>query len=412
MVALFASLLLHTTLAADCDYPPQPADGRVSSAWWSQYSSWCSACGGTPYQDNTGGGCRPGPNWGGRKSGGSSSRSGAASVPTPRGPDPAQQVMTEVLKLGINELFRQPTPEEQAASRQRAAEAEQRRLAVELERLRLAKEKSDRMDAEADTLLGLAAAPVPARTSDEDLLMERPPPPPEPFDCKGSTELAERLREQGLRRLDINIGKTQQLIRQAEEGKAQADREAVQMAAEVAAGKLADSMMEFAKNQETLKAMERQLQGLRRRTSVYSADHERLAHWVESGVTGGNGVLDIYEKVKAAKAFNFSDPANGPMKEQFVFALSQFNSGFMADTGAWELAGEHLSATLGPTGPVMFKTAVLGIKVAANRGSKMIAEGDLNEQKYHLGNMMKIRAELAHKIKVLEREVGAQCKSG
>jgi hypothetical protein len=271
------------------------------------------------------------------------------------------------------------------------------------------------MDAEANAILLLAAAPS-AGASDEELLKESPPTPPPapaaPFDCKGSAELAERLKEEGLRRLDINIGKTRALIRQAEEGKAEADREAVKMAAEVVAGKLADSMKDFARNQETLKAMEKQLQGLRARTSVFSADHEKLSHWVESGVTGGNGVLDAYEKIKAAKAFNFDDPANGPMRDQLMSALSQFNSGFMADTGAWELAGEHLSATLGPAGPVMFKSAVLGIKVAANRGSKMIAESDLNEQKYHLGNMMKARAELAHKIKVLERQVASHCKSG
>ncbi|MBZ5702669.1 MAG: hypothetical protein LAN84_12585 [Acidobacteriia bacterium] len=50
--------------------PPEPADGRVSGAWWSQYAAWCRANGGSTWQNSSGGGCTPGPNW---KCGGSSS---------------------------------------------------------------------------------------------------------------------------------------------------------------------------------------------------------------------------------------------------------------------------------------------------------------------------------------------------
>lgn len=414
LLTLFEFQLINPSFAMDCNNSPQPSGGRVSGAWWSQYSSWCSSCGGTPYQDSSGGGCRPGSNWGGRSSSsGSSTRSaspsagsyGSGALP------PSQQIMLDVMKGGIDQMFRQPSPEETAAKRQQEWAAEQARIAAEMERQRLIKEKNDKMDAEANKTLSLVSAEVAANTSDEDLLKEAPDPTPvpEPFNCKEKQELAHRLETEGLKRMDIHMGKTRKLIKQAEEGSTAADKEAAGIAGDLVAGKLADKMKDFMKSQETLKAMEKQLQQLRTRTSVSSADHEKLAHWIEEGVNGGNGVIDAYEKIKAAKAFNFSDPKNGPRKAQILKALEEFNSGFMADTGAWELAGEHLSKTLGPVGPVAFKTAVLGIKVAVNRGNKMISENDLNEQKYHLGNMMKTRSEMVQKIKNLKVEIKNKC---
>jgi len=416
LLALF--LAFTSAFAVDCNNPPVPTGGRISGAWWSQYSSWCTACGGTPYQDNTGGGCRPGPNWGGNK--------GAAAGGTPGGApldSHIQQAVsagvsgqisagdaTALVGMGIlgNALLAQPSAAELEARRQREWEAQQAAIAAEAERQRQIKEKNDRMDAEAAGTLDLLGPRTASNASDEDLLK---PAPAKPFDCKETSEKIARFEKEGLRRLDINIGKTNKMIQQAEAGKKGADRELAEIAGEQVAGKLADHMKDFATNHKTILAMEKQLQKLTADTSVMSADKEKLKKWLENGIDAGNEVMGIYETAKKAKEVNFSDPKNGPRKEQMLAALEEFNTKFMNDTGAWELAGEKLAAGLGPAGPAVFKSAVLGIKVSANRGAKMISENDLNEQKYHLGNMQKTRAEMVQKIKEMKKQMHEKCKT-
>lgn len=72
--SLILSLFLLLTLsvaplwALDCSNPPS----GFGNAWWSEYASWCTSCGGTPASSTTS--CTPGPNWGGN-----SGNSGAGS---------------------------------------------------------------------------------------------------------------------------------------------------------------------------------------------------------------------------------------------------------------------------------------------------------------------------------------------
>ena len=66
--SLFIIILISITLmfchsdvkANDCD-PPNPPKG-FGAAWWSEYSSWCIRCGGTPDKNSMS--CKPGSNWG------------------------------------------------------------------------------------------------------------------------------------------------------------------------------------------------------------------------------------------------------------------------------------------------------------------------------------------------------------
>lgn len=145
-----------SALAQSCSpsSAPKPADGRVSGAWWSRYASWCSACGGTPYQDSSGGGCRPGPNWGGKAGGGTSS-SGDAATDAGRiaadmfarlNPQTNSQaamafgasVATGILSAGIAEMMKGPSPEQ----------IRQRQIQEELARQEEAHRARERAEAE------------------------------------------------------------------------------------------------------------------------------------------------------------------------------------------------------------------------------------------------------------------------
>jgi hypothetical protein len=166
--ALVAACLFFAcgaALAQSCSpsSAPQPTGGRISGAWWSQYSSWCSRCGGTPYQDKTGGGCRPGPNWG--KTSGSSSAlasgdpgTDAARIagdmfsrlnpqtPSQIGLAAGASVATGLLSAGIAEMFKGPSPEQ---IRQRQVQEEQARQ----ERARLAREAAEAAERKHRVLL-------------------------------------------------------------------------------------------------------------------------------------------------------------------------------------------------------------------------------------------------------------------
>ncbi len=226
--------------------------------------------------------------------------------------------------------------------------------------------------------------------------------------CGEATSLADRLEKEGLEKLDINLDKTRKMIKQAEEGKSEADTKLVSIAGDAVAGELVDKMEDFATNHKTIFAMKKKLQQMTANPSNQHIGTKKLKAWLELGIGTGNAVIDSYEVHKKTWAIKGSDPSNAT-KKQMLSALAEYNEKFLADTGAWELAGEHLSKALGPAGNVAFKTTLLGIKVAANRGAKMISENDLNEQKYHLGNMMKIRAEMAQKVKTLRKQVQEKC---
>jgi hypothetical protein len=131
LLAFVVLLLFPAPGAAQNCTPPQPSDGRVSGAWWAQYAAWCRANGGTTYQNSSGGGCTPGPNW---KCGGGSSSAGAAT-----GQDAlnqaAYQLGTAIGQGLVNWLFT-GSANPQAAAQRRAflADLEQKRLEAQRQR--------------------------------------------------------------------------------------------------------------------------------------------------------------------------------------------------------------------------------------------------------------------------------------
>ncbi len=169
MTAIAAALLLGTgtALAQSCSpsSAPQPTGGRISGSWWSQYAAWCSRCGGTPFQDNTGGGCRPGPDWG-KGAGGASLSSGSSSDPATEAgriaadmfsrlnPQTNAQaglafgasVATGFLSAAIGEMMKGPSP---AQIRQQQIQAEFARQEAE----RIARERAEAAERKHQALL-------------------------------------------------------------------------------------------------------------------------------------------------------------------------------------------------------------------------------------------------------------------
>lgn len=133
-VLLLSAAMAGEAFAANCSNPPMPPGGRLSGSWWSSYSSWCRACGGTPFQDNTGGGCRPGPNWDGQ----SSSAAGATPFSMPSTGNINNDIALGMAQLGTQMIIQgligstQESPEQRARREEetrRAAEAAARRAA-------------------------------------------------------------------------------------------------------------------------------------------------------------------------------------------------------------------------------------------------------------------------------------------
>ncbi len=138
IAGLYLFLAPPAGFCASCGSPPACSGRCPNAAWWSAYSSWCTRCGGTPYQGAGGGGCRPGPNWGGSSSGGGGGL-GAR--------DQAILGIAGALGQALGESLRQQAEEAELRRQQeileaeaRAAEelaryqAEQQRLAEERER--------------------------------------------------------------------------------------------------------------------------------------------------------------------------------------------------------------------------------------------------------------------------------------
>jgi hypothetical protein len=139
---LLAISLTTQALALNCSSPPS----GFGNSWWSQYASWCSACGGSPDVSTTS--CTPGPNWGGSGSTNTSSqglyRTGDLAF------DTSMYLMEQTLPVFFeaigNELACQIDPNCPRKVRQRQIE-EQQRLEREA-RQRVAEEERKRQELE------------------------------------------------------------------------------------------------------------------------------------------------------------------------------------------------------------------------------------------------------------------------
>lgn len=128
----------QASVCAGCGSPP-PCTGRCPNpAWWTSYSIWCRCIGGTPYQDASGGGCRPG-------SGKSSSGSAGSSA---GGYTSRQQAMLSIAGALGSALGNSIRESMEADERRRQEEllaalqrAEEERIRYEAEQQRLAAER-------------------------------------------------------------------------------------------------------------------------------------------------------------------------------------------------------------------------------------------------------------------------------
>lgn len=138
IVAVLAGVPVPGRAACDDSDVPQCSGHCPNASWWSKYKTWCEACGGKTYQDSRGGGCEPGPNWGGKNAtAGTGSGSGNSALDQAyanamsASQNASQMAQASALYLGgalLTEALRPATPEEQAAAQaRREAEAEQAR---------------------------------------------------------------------------------------------------------------------------------------------------------------------------------------------------------------------------------------------------------------------------------------------
>lgn len=143
-------------LCESCSNPP-PCYGRCpNGTWWSSYSAWCSRCGGTPYQNSSGGGCTPGPKWAGASAGGGggSSLPGLGNLPgfSGGGLTSQQQLGLGLLGMGLSAMMQgasEASTQESQRRQQEQEEARQREAAerarIEAEHARLAEEQHQKL---------------------------------------------------------------------------------------------------------------------------------------------------------------------------------------------------------------------------------------------------------------------------
>jgi hypothetical protein len=139
-VVLLSAVVAGDAFAANCSNPPMPPGGRLSGTWWNSYSSWCRTCGGTPFQDSTGGGCRPGPNWGAQ----SSSGAGAMPFSMPSAGNPNDDLALGMAQLGTQMIIQGLMGSTQETPEQRARREEETRRAAETAAQRAAEEARQR----------------------------------------------------------------------------------------------------------------------------------------------------------------------------------------------------------------------------------------------------------------------------
>lgn len=378
-----------------------------TAAGYRTYAAWCSGCGGTPSNAN-GMSCTPGSTrGGGQYSGGSHLRV-------------EQQMMLNVgsnlLRGMVQDFFTFGNdPAEEATRAQRAEQLRREAYARELQRLELERQKKEatfqklskelKDTGNLETSLALKGV-----DNSGELKMKIDEEEAKPLipktECNQAQAKLSELEAHGLKTFDEQIEKTKKIIEQAKEAQQKMKTERAQIFADYAAGLLSDRVKDFATNVKTIRKLKTQVMDL----SLSPSETLKLKTWVENGITLGNGVIDASEKAAIAKDFNFSDPDPKKSKrKQMLAALNDFNKRFMADTGAWELAGETLAEGLGPAGPFAFKTGVLGIKAIANIGETKLEKDLAKEENQHLSNMVRTREELIKKIDSMKKELTEKC---
>lgn len=202
--------------------------------------------------------------------------------------------------------------------------------------------------------------------------------------CRNAAEMIAKI-ESGLPRLEVDLAKNRRLISDAEKEIAAAAADAGKETAGFFYNKkydeLEDRLKGFMKTKKQLQVMKKEIDGLekvaglKKRGAKLTPEQIVAARkWIDDGIKYSD---DLVDSVKMSYKYNTDGgPKNKEQAEGFqqkaLGALDDFNTRFMNDAGGWEFVGEHLSETLGPSGKLMFKQAVLGIKLSVDAGSVVI----------------------------------------
>lgn len=397
---LFLLLATLEAIALDCSRPPESWGGKN----YANYSSWCRACGGTPYSNN-GVGCNPGPNWGGKASGGGGAVGGGLSS--------QQQFMLQGAQTMIG-IFQQMEAENEARRQQEAAlAAERARIAAEQARI-----EADRRHAELGSRLqgresggklsllrdGDSGAPRLLREESQSRPIEAP------IDCKQTRAVHDRMAG-GLEAQREAIRRTETQLTEAGKDQSEATKKMAMGAANLAIDEFGTAA----------KLMPKQINAMSDRVKKLLAagkiSPEKAKEW-------GEKALKLREEAKALeKVYVKPAGAGKAYGDTLVNKTRTFNerlhdaNNFLVDSGLAEeaaesmikAAGSKVAWAAGPWGPLAFKLSVAGIDIGHAYGSRKLAGKEAEAAEKHLRIMKEQLRRSEDKISALQQRLMDRC---
>lgn len=238
--------------------------------------------------------------------------------------------------------------------------------------------------------------------------------------CRSAAETVARL-EGSLPKLEADMAKNRRLIDDSEKGikaaAADAGKETGSFFYNKKYDELEDRLKEFVKAKKQLQLMKHELDALEKGVGLREkgrkltpAQIKAAREWIDTGVKYSDDLVDAVKM-----SYKYNSDGGHKNKEQAegygrkaLAALDDFNSRFMNDTGGWEFAGEHLSeAGFGPAGKLLFKQAVLGIKLSADAGSAIIDANSIRGYKEQQEILELERSKRLERISELKQELAA-----
>ncbi len=427
-----------SALAQSCSpsSAPRPTDGRVSGAWWSRYASWCSACGGTPYQNNSGGGCRPGPNWGGKAGGAAASSSGDAATDAGRiaadmfsrlNPQTNAQaglafgasIATGILSAGIAEMMKGPSPEqirqrqiqeelarqESARLAREAAEAAARKHQALLSSLGIAGGSAN-LSLKLENDPNVVAIPDGAKFAgipgNDELKLKLGDPQHlarghRVVDCVQTRQVYERMNA-GLPMQREQLAKYEEQIRNATRERPAISEEARTLAIKTAY----DEARNIAKSVSVVRA----------RIGAMKMDGvapEKRTEWMRSLKDWD----DLYEQIDklptaylAGAQFGEDLPTLGQSLQERALRLNKL----VVDSGLAETAGEELAKYgFGPAGAVTFRVAKFGIDSAYVTGKHILNENEIAQARATYDHLRSQHSDAQEKVNNAREDLAQLC---
>lgn len=426
-----------SALAQSCtpSSAPMPSGGRVSGSWWREYSSWCSRCGGTPFQDSSGGGCRPGPNWGGK--GNSSANAGSGTdaariagdmfsrlnpqTPSQIGLAAGASIATGVLSAGLAEMLKGPSPE-QIRQRQIAEENARR------ERERLAREAAEAAERKHRVLLtelkadsgvpqlelkiendpnvvqipdGVRFAGIPGN---EELKLKLGDPEHlarggRVVDCVQTRQVYERMSA-GLPMQREQLAKYEQQIRNATQERPAISEEARSLAIQTAYSEARNIAKSAAVVRARLGSMK--LDGF---------PPEKRAEWMRS-LKDWDNLHDQIDKLPTAyiagAQYGEDLPELGKTLQERALRLNKL----VVDSGLAESVGEELATYgFGPAGAIAFRAAKFGIDAAYVSGKHVLNEAEIAQARATYDHLRSQYSQAEEKVNNAREDLAQLCSA-